>query len=371
MVEHIECHCLECNEVFYRRQKEIDKGAGKFCGRSCMGRWRRKRSLCGKKSSGIVHTTCKECGAEIIISKAHFDNGQGRYCSKEHMNKWKREHVDEDLRVVQSEKMKLRWQDPDDRAQMLESKRIVFQDPSFRERQSQIQLEVLSRPGMKEKYQAACNTPEALAKKSASMKIVQNDPDVISRRVAAYKITASDPEYKIRQSIAQKEAQNRPEVRDKRSKSLKKTLDEPDVNARLRERIRKDWQNDDLRERRIAAMKLAMSDPIYIESVSGENNGNWKGGLSYEPYGPEFNRDLKEHIRDKFYRKCCICQKTESDNIRKLDVHHINYNKRDNREQNLMALCKICHTTTNGNRWYWFNRLVNYWVYNSDTNFNI
>ena len=94
----------------------------------------------------------------------------------------------------------------------------------------------------------------------------------------------------------------------------------------------------------------------HIGLHAGEKNPNWKGGISFEPYCIKFNNALKEEIRDKFGRKCFLCPKTEEENGRKLDVHHVDYNK----EQGcngvrwlLVPLCISCNTIANFNREYW------------------
>ena len=38
---------------------------------------------------------------------------------------------------------------------------------------------------------------------------------------------------------------------------------------------------------------------------------------------------------------------------RKLDVHHIDYDKKNNDPKNLISLCRKCHMKTNKNRKYW------------------
>jgi len=85
----------------------------------------------------------------------------------------------------------------------------------------------------------------------------------------------------------------------------------------------------------------------------GNKHWNWLGGKSFEPYGLEFNEDLKEVIRNRDRRKCQICEKTELKNKRKLPVHHIDYNKQNNNPNNLISLCNRCHIKTNYNRKYW------------------
>ena len=103
----------------------------------------------------------------------------------------------------------------------------------------------------------------------------------------------------------------------------------------------------------------------------GEKNGAWKGGISFEPYCPKFNRRFREYIRDKFNRVCFICGKHESENIDskgtkwKLEVHHIDYDKVDicnGKSWPFVPLCLSCHCRTQHNRWYWFNLLINYWI---------
>src|SRR5574343_1203857 len=87
---------------------------------------------------------------------------------------------------------------------------------------------------------------------------------------------------------------------------------------------------------------------------SGPNNQNWKGGISFEPYPFEFNSELKLKIRERDGFTCQLCGVKE--NGRALDVHHINYDKQDCSEKNLISLCQQgngCHQKTNGNREYW------------------
>ena len=93
------------------------------------------------------------------------------------------------------------------------------------------------------------------------------------------------------------------------------------------------------------------------ESHKGEKNYNWQCGKSFEPYGLEFNDDLKEVIRNRDRRKCQICNKTELDNGSKLDIHHIDYDKKNNNPNNLISLCMSCHAKTGKNREYWNNYL--------------
>jgi hypothetical protein len=86
----------------------------------------------------------------------------------------------------------------------------------------------------------------------------------------------------------------------------------------------------------------------------GINNTNFIDGRSHLDYPIEFNNDLKLKIRKRDSFKCLICGKSEEENRTKLSVHHIDYNKKNNKDKNLMCLCKSCHVNTNFNRDYWY-----------------
>ena len=47
------------------------------------------------------------------------------------------------------------------------------------------------------------------------------------------------------------------------------------------------------------------------------------------------------------------CNAPQKEYFRKLDVHHIDYNKNNNDSINLITLCQNCHSYANWNRVYW------------------
>lgn len=87
--------------------------------------------------------------------------------------------------------------------------------------------------------------------------------------------------------------------------------------------------------------------------VSGENNPNWKNGISFEEYPIEFNEELKELIRFRDGYKCQKCGCPEIENNRKLNVHHIDYNKKNCLPSNLVSLCRRCNAEVNFKRNKW------------------
>ena len=93
-----------------------------------------------------------------------------------------------------------------------------------------------------------------------------------------------------------------------------------------------------------------------------DKNPNWRGGISFEPYGIEFNKQLKEQIRKRDNYRCQQCFRHQSELFRmtkvgrrpaKLDVHHIDFNKNNHNYDNLISLCRNCHSQTNFNREQW------------------
>jgi len=83
----------------------------------------------------------------------------------------------------------------------------------------------------------------------------------------------------------------------------------------------------------------------------GENNPNWKGGLSKEPYCFEFTDDLKEYIKQRDGYKCRNPECNKKSN--KLCVHHIDYDKKHCETMNLITVCVSCNSRANFNRRYW------------------
>ena len=96
---------------------------------------------------------------------------------------------------------------------------------------------------------------------------------------------------------------------------------------------------------------------IGIINVSGKNNPNWKNGLSFSAYPSEFNNELKVKIRKRDNYTCQKCNITEEEHLIvygcNLSVHHIDYNKKNCKEENLITLCSECNLRANFNRDYW------------------
>lgn len=76
---------------------------------------------------------------------------------------------------------------------------------------------------------------------------------------------------------------------------------------------------------------------------------------SKEPYDDGFSKEIKEDIAKRDSFTCQICNELLPD---KFAVHHIDYNKKNCNENNLIFLCRSCHSKTNHNREFWETYLM-------------
>lgn len=84
-------------------------------------------------------------------------------------------------------------------------------------------------------------------------------------------------------------------------------------------------------------------------TLKKENHPNWKGGTSYHPYSSDFDVELKKKIKLRDSNTCGICEKI----TQKIQIHHIDYDKLNSSDKNLICLCNKCHGRTNFNRGAW------------------
>ncbi len=93
---------------------------------------------------------------------------------------------------------------------------------------------------------------------------------------------------------------------------------------------------------------------------SGRDSWNWKGGISCEPYCHEWSfKDFKDMIKERDGNKCLNpdCWR----NSRILNVHHIDYNKKNCGTENLITLCTSCNARANFEReWHelWYKAIL-------------
>jgi hypothetical protein len=92
-------------------------------------------------------------------------------------------------------------------------------------------------------------------------------------------------------------------------------------------------------------------------ATTGENSSVWRGGVSKLPYSSDWTEQLKESIRKRDNYECQNCELTNEEHLitwdKSLEVHHIDYDKKNCSEDNLISLCIQCHMRTNFDRIYW------------------
>lgn len=104
--------------------------------------------------------------------------------------------------------------------------------------------------------------------------------------------------------------------------------------------------------------KLGNRNPMYgktgiLSPNYGEASGNWLGGKTFENYPREFSKSTKLRILERDNFTCQICKLVQNQLKKTLHIHHIDYNKKNCNDHNLISLCNSCHIKTNFNRDYW------------------
>ena len=119
------------------------------------------------------------------------------------------------------------------------------------------------------------------------------------------------------------------------------------------------WQDEEYRKKCVLAISNAFTlerKKELIERMTGETNPNWVGGVWGDLYPPEFSR-IRKQVKERDNNICQLCGKTEEEEIIGngcgLSVHHVDYDKQNCNEDNLITLCNSCHSTTNCRREFW------------------
>lgn len=95
----------------------------------------------------------------------------------------------------------------------------------------------------------------------------------------------------------------------------------------------------------IRGPREAWQTPYTQRKVRGPAHQNWQGGISSK-YGfqraPGFTRELRKKIRDRDGNHCVRCGAGRK-LLRALSVHHVDFDKNNHQEDNLVTLCRSCH----------------------------
>jgi hypothetical protein len=171
-----------------------------------------------------------------------------------------------------------------------------------------------------------------------------------------------------------------PEIREKlreKMKGDKNPAKRPEVREKIKQRIKEAYTNSEVREKLSKALKGKPKSEEHRKKISkakkgkpsgskgkhwkikdtskmseakkGEKNPNYQGGKKFKIY-PEKFWELRQAIRTRDHYTCQVCGKYPA-----FDVHHIDYNKKNCEPENLITLCRSCHSKTQFHKEYWKN----------------
>lgn len=184
---------------------------------------------------------------------------------------------------------------------------------------------------------------------------------LISEKNTGRKVTLQQKEKQHRAMIGKLAGDKNPSKRPEVAAKISASLMGHEVTEITRQKIRENMPNGSM-----------------------ENNGNWKGGISFKPYCEKFNSAKKKEVRDK-YNNCDYLTGIHRDicnivggKIQELSIHHFDYNKMqgcDGHKWKLIPVSKRHNTIFNGNRFFW-EKLIEYSLeydkeYYKDEKFNI
>ncbi len=77
--------------------------------------------------------------------------------------------------------------------------------------------------------------------------------------------------------------------------------------------------------------------------ICGSKHPQWKGGIS--PYSKEFKKQIRFRILERDNFTCQACARTKD-----LLVHHRDFNSRNDKLNNLITVCKPCHSNIHNSK---------------------
>lgn len=103
----------------------------------------------------------------------------------------------------------------------------------------------------------------------------------------------------------------------------------------------KNYRNEKESKKNQICKNFSIVDFLEEYKTTAPSSGDWNDEL-YNIYSNDWNK-ISRYKREKANWKCELCGTDYSQDRKNLHVHHVNSNKRDNREFNLRVLCRSCH----------------------------
>lgn len=113
----------------------------------------------------------------------------------------------------------------------------------------------------------------------------------------------------------------------------------------------------EMRKKESVGMKKVWQNPERRILTSSHNHWNWMGGISKKSSYSSYFRYIRYLIKLRDNFQCQLCGVGEEKLPYELCVHHIDFNKKNNSEDNLLTLCRSCNSKVNLNRERWTKNL--------------
>ena len=333
----VERKCEWCGNEFSVPPSTVKVGGGKFCSRSCQGKWRSK-NMRGKNhpnwKGGKVKKTGEQCGKKFEVEPSRR---VARFCSRKCLGLWNSEN--------RCGENGANWQGGNVK------KNCVWCGNEFEIKASHADLRFCcSRKCAvlrQSKNWRGENHPSREEKKRSGRKRgkVKKDCKWCGKRFEVVLSRADKAKFCSRECYSLWMPEN---CRGENGSNW-----QGGNVQKVCERCGKEFEVQACRVDRARFCSQRCYGLWFSENLSGENSHLWKGGISFEPYGLEWTEKLREEVRKRDNYTCAISGEIWQPGQEKFPVHHCDYDKMNNSLDNLITLSKSSHTCTNSNRRHW------------------
>ena len=337
---YVKIYCERCKIEKWVRWDRVQKGQGRFCGRVCANAQQKEDGLKirGMDFAHYVYDAARD------ESYAHWKDTEGVQHSTTYA-RWLWRRVNGEI----PEGLRFRWKDGNPQNAVIENVEIVTSEMYSRESSERQRGKVISEETKKKMSEARQGmTLSAIHKENigkATKKMweegVFDTPEIreaYSRQGKATIGSKRTEEQKKKMSEARKDfrlpaSAFLPEAREKQRRKLIGRIQSEESNLKRSLALKgRKFSDEHLKKLSISVRKR----------VANRTHNWYQGGSTTDPYPTEFGPYLKRMIRRRDNHKCQSC----GTNVYRSSlghVHHINGNKQDCSENNLLLLCATCH----------------------------
>lgn len=297
----IQCQCLNCEKEFWVRWSIVKSGGGKYCSYNCTNEHRyyddpelmKYESRVGESRHIEVKINCELCGKEKWVRWQRVKEGRGSYCSLPCANEItnlarRKNYGKENASFIWDENRGIwsaYWKDSDN-IQHTTTKAKWLWENSYG------------------------NTPVGyvVTYKDRNPKNCELDNlEIITRGERT-------SEALMGHIVSDEAKQKMSEAHTGKTLSI-------GHKRKISQSLYNRWESGEF-------------DDIHV----GENHRKWRGGVD-GIYPKEFNAELKRKIKERDKDKCRICWQIQE----RMEVHHMDGNRKNNDMDNLILLCMDCH----------------------------